>query len=71
MPSHMVLSYLQGECIENAKLSYVQNIILTSQPDKVIDCRKLRWICRKNSDDVAGQVKTPRGQVRQHFCRAT
>ena len=44
--------------------SYVQNMIesmiLTSHSDKTYrHCRKLRWICRKHSNDVARQVETP------------
>ena len=34
----------------------------------VVPCRKLRWICRKRSNDVARQVEIP---VSQQFCRAT
>ena len=33
-------------------------MVLTSYLDKSY-CRKLRWICRKHSDDVARQVETP------------
>ena len=34
-------------------------MILTSYSDKIVLCRKLRWICRKHANDVARQVETP------------
>ena len=55
--------YLQSEYIEKYQFElcskydreYDFDVILES----VIPCRKLEWICRKHSNDVARQVETP------------
>ena len=59
----MLNIYLQSECIEKYQFElcskydrkYGFDVIL----GKVVLCRKLRWICRKHSNDVARQVETP------------
>ena len=58
----VIMIYLQRECIENTSFSYVQNMIEHDCDvilGKVVPCRKLRWICRMDLNDVARQVETP------------
>ena len=48
--------------LKSTSSSYVQydrehdyDVIL----EEVVPCRKLRWICRKHSNDVVRQIETP------------
>ena len=48
--------------LKSTSSSYVQNMIKYDFDiilGQVVLCRKLRWICRKHSNDVARQAETP------------
>ena len=55
--------YLQTECIEKYQFYLCSKCDREHDLDvilrQVVSCRKLRWICRKRSNDVAREVKTP------------
>ena len=59
----LITIYLQSECIEKYQFELCSkydkerdfDLILRS----VVPCRKLRWVCRKHSNDVARQDEIP------------
>ena len=62
LPSDIII-YLQSECIEKYQFElcskYGREHDLDVTLGQVLSCRKLRWICRKNSNDFMRQVEIP------------
>ena len=56
-----IVIYLRSECIEKHLLcsKYYREHGSDIMLGRVVPCRKLGWICRNQSNDVAQQVKTP------------
>ena len=58
-----IITYLQSDFIEKYQLELCSKYDRENDFDvilgKIIPCRKLKWICRKHSNDVARQVETP------------
>ena len=48
-----VLKSTSSSCVQNDR-EYGFDVVL----GQVVLCRKLRWICRKRSNDVARQIET-------------
>ena len=59
----LCITYLQTECIERYQFQQCSKYDREHDFDVILEqnvpCRKLMWICRKHSNDVARQVEIP------------
>ena len=59
----LIITYLKSEYIEKYQLELCSKYDREHDFDvllvQVEHCRKLRWMCRKHSNDVMGQVEIP------------